>query len=434
MCGIFGLINKKPRKFDYATFCTLGIQNDSRGGDSCGVFIDGNVEYGTKSERWFETFFQDSKLVSETQECSVALGHCRKASVGAISEETAQPVCIKNENGDVEFVVIHNGTIYNYKDLAAKYIPNIDITGMTDSQVMTRIFYYKGYDVLSEYMGAAVFVIVDYRGPEPLVLFWQGESKTSQYGKVDLERPLWFAITDGQLVFSSLCEFFPSLLRNWDIYSLAPNWLFTFDGKELKSVTNYPRNDVGQYNITSYPTKGSCYNQYNYYNSYDKIYCNYNDFKCTINSGVLAHRSYIVNEFGTINPVGTGYELWFWEGIILINEKCFHILENICESLGILPKELLEYYKEVVLYFSAFPYSKVGTVVYKVDNPMSSSVYTGDLYMPFSNVVYAMNNGLYKSCTTTTYGANMNVLKSNLANEVKLDHEIFKFLNLDESI
>jgi hypothetical protein len=283
-------------------------------------------------------------------------------------------------------------------------------------------------------MGAAVFVIVDYRTKEPAILFWQGESKLSQYGKIDSERPLWFAITEGQLVFSSICDYFPALLRGWDIYSLAPNWLFTFDGKELKSVKNYPRTDVGQYNISYYPTKGSYYNSYNYYNNYDKIHCNYTDFKCSINNGVLAHKNYKVNEFGTINPVGTNYEIWFWEGIVLINEKCFHILENICESLGILPKELLEYYKEVVLYFSVFPYTKVGNVVYKVNSPMISEVYSGQLVLPFSNLVYTIDNGLYKSCTTSTYESNMKIMLSNMANEIKLDHEIFKFLNLDESI
>ena len=39
MCGIAGIINKTPREFDYSTFCTLGIANDARGGDSCGVFM-----------------------------------------------------------------------------------------------------------------------------------------------------------------------------------------------------------------------------------------------------------------------------------------------------------------------------------------------------------------------------------------------------------
>lgn len=433
MCGIFGLINKKPRKFDYATFCTLGIQNDIRGGDSCGVFIDGEVEYGVKENKYFECFFQDSPIISKTQECSIALGHCRKASVGAISEDTAQPVCVRNDNGDVEFVVIHNGTIYNYRDLAKKYIPEENINGLTDSQVMTLIFYHKGYDVLSEYMGAAVFVIVDYRHEEPLTLFWQGESKISQYGKVDEERPLWFAIKDDQLVFSSLCTYFPSLLRDWDIYSLAPNWLFTFNGHELKSIQQYSRSECGQYNPTYYPAKRNNYDYY-YGTLYDKIYCSYNDLRCTINSGVVAHGEYVLNAFGTIDAISNQQSIWFWEGVVLKNKKCFNILYKICESLGILPKELYEYYKEVVLYFSAFPYTKVNNIIHKAISPMALEKYTGPLHLPFSNLQYNINDGGYKNCITTTYDANFAVLNNNLTETIDTDHDIFKFLNIDESI
>ena len=43
MCGLAGILRTKKAKFDYQTFCTLGIANDSRGGDSCGVFIDGET-------------------------------------------------------------------------------------------------------------------------------------------------------------------------------------------------------------------------------------------------------------------------------------------------------------------------------------------------------------------------------------------------------
>ena len=48
MCGIFGHISlEKKKKFNFPLFATLGIHNDTRGGDSCGIFIDGKSEYGT---------------------------------------------------------------------------------------------------------------------------------------------------------------------------------------------------------------------------------------------------------------------------------------------------------------------------------------------------------------------------------------------------
>ena len=181
MCGIFGMVSRKPKPFNKRAFCTMGVRNDSRGGDSCGVFVDGLVEYGVDKQKTFMSFFRDSLVINNTAECKVAFGHCRKASVGKISVETAQPVVLTNEEGHIEYVLIHNGTIYNYEELAKKYIPNVDIKGLTDSQVMARIFYHKGYDALDEYQGGAVFVIHDYRTDQTLV--WKGHSKKTALAK-----------------------------------------------------------------------------------------------------------------------------------------------------------------------------------------------------------------------------------------------------------
>ena len=60
MCGIAGIINKTPRNFDYSTFCTLGISNDTRGGDSCGIFIYGKYECVVIDDKFFSYFFLGS--------------------------------------------------------------------------------------------------------------------------------------------------------------------------------------------------------------------------------------------------------------------------------------------------------------------------------------------------------------------------------------
>ena len=94
MCGLFGIINKQNQAFDKRAFYTLGVNNDSRGGDACGVFIDGKVEYGTGNKKLFQDFFLDSPLLKETQKCQIALGHCRKASIGGTADNLAQPCVI----------------------------------------------------------------------------------------------------------------------------------------------------------------------------------------------------------------------------------------------------------------------------------------------------------------------------------------------------
>lgn len=48
MCGIFGVVNRHKRQLDKRAFITLGCANDARGGDACGVMIDGKVDRGTE--------------------------------------------------------------------------------------------------------------------------------------------------------------------------------------------------------------------------------------------------------------------------------------------------------------------------------------------------------------------------------------------------
>ena len=43
MCGIWGIIYKEPHQLNKVLFNSLGVLNDTRGGDSCGIFIDGKT-------------------------------------------------------------------------------------------------------------------------------------------------------------------------------------------------------------------------------------------------------------------------------------------------------------------------------------------------------------------------------------------------------
>ena len=56
MCGIFGFIGQRQKPFDKRAFVTLGVANDARGGDSCGIFIDGQYEYGVDKLKLFGDF------------------------------------------------------------------------------------------------------------------------------------------------------------------------------------------------------------------------------------------------------------------------------------------------------------------------------------------------------------------------------------------
>lgn len=429
MCGIFGQISRKRKRFDYSAFCTLGINNDIRGGDSCGIFIDGNVEYGVNDKKFFENFFEDSKLLKNTEECQIAFGHCRKASIGGISLETAQPVVLYSKEGIPEFVVMHNGTIYNSSELAKKYIPDIDIKGMTDSQVMARIFYYKGYDVLSEYNGAAVFAIADYRKENPEVLFWQGVSPDKYNGKPTEERPLYFALSDDEVVFSSIYTFLPALRPKAKMLELKGNLLCKYTTEGFKVEGEYSRENQVQY------SRGTSY--YNYYysdyyptysvstpastykppvpvvSSSSKIYSSCKDGKCYYKGG-LAHGKIKSTLFGdTENTNMITYDMWFWNGTLLKNEHCFNYLSNLSIALGCTAEDVEDLFCELPLYLSPFPYKRTcGGEIEMIDSPISSAPYTGDYYFPFSPTRVTVNSGKYVSQVTYSVTTGMaNYLK-----------------------
>ena len=70
MCGLFGIINSEPKTLDRRAFLTLGVINDTRGGDSCGVFIDGQVEYGYDKLKLFADFWSTSEILKNTSKCT----------------------------------------------------------------------------------------------------------------------------------------------------------------------------------------------------------------------------------------------------------------------------------------------------------------------------------------------------------------------------
>lgn len=402
MCGIWGIVNTHPRKFDYSTFCTLGIANDSRGGDSCGIFIDGKYEYGAdKDDKYFCNFFLTSKILDDVKESTIAFGHCRKASVGVIDESTAQPVIIKNDKGEVEFVVMHNGTIYNYDDLAKKYIPNIDIKDMTDSQVMARIFYECGYDVLDEYIGGAVFAVIDYRKPQ--VLFFKGASKESEFSKKQTEeRPLYFCIDKEkeEMVFSSIASYLYALKPNLVCYTLNPNLLVTFNGTETPIVKEYKRKDVTQKAPFTYYSSNLWNTNYYDYNDYISLDLLRNTYSF---HGSLMHEEFIIGRLGKIykKVKGGSKEIYFWDGVALKNKACFLFLSKLLSESRISRREFAKTFINVIRFLSVDGVYFDSGLWYKAISPTERVLYTGDINMLTANGRMRFANGIK---TTTIYG------------------------------
>lgn len=408
MCGIFGIITPKPRKLDLRAFCVLGVNNDSRGGDSCGIFIDKKYEYGVNENKLFYSFFPKSKLLNTVTHAQIALGHCRKASVGAINAANAQPVVIKDANGEVQFVLIHNGTIINYQEMAKKYIPNINIKDMTDSQVMAQIFYHAGYNVLGEYLGAGAFVMVDYRSGEPQVFFFKGESKSTQYAvATTIERPLFCTYSSTEFLFSSIMDYLKALRPGREVLTLQSNKLIELKEGKLFVKHEYDRTKLWQ-TKSSYSTGYS--NDYGY-SSVDRV-CNivkrgsedlfgtqdfgnhyWDDTVDMDKNGVYmigstrAHGLFWVDAIGNIEKRkrdGT-IQVAFWKGVLLKNVACYSFLSKFAKDMGCTQEELLMTLPDLVHFLSpcACWRTHKGQWVTS-DTPNTNFLYTGTAIFPFT--------------------------------------------------
>ena len=413
MCGIFGIITPKPRKLDLRAFCVLGVNNDSRGGDSCGIFIDKRYEYGVNENKLFYNFFPRSKVLNSVNTCQIALGHCRKASVGAINAANAQPVVIKDEYGNVMFVLIHNGTIINYQELAKKYLPGIDIKDMTDSQVMARIFYHRGYGVLEEYLGAGAFVMVDYRNGEPEVFLFKGESKLSEYSvSTQIERPLFCTYSSNEFIFSSIMDYLKALRPSRDVMTVTPNKLLQLKDGKLLVIGTYDRKKKWQTRSSSTVNSyvGSSvsrvcnlakYSNDNYYNNgfgngyWDDVVEMDPDGTYSINN-VKAHGIYWVDALGNIEPKkmrGT-IQAAFWKGVLLKNVSCFSYLSKLSMDLKLSAEGLLTLWPDLVHYLSPCACWQTHDETWvKSETYKSREPYTGTAVFPFTTEEFYFDEG-----------------------------------------
>lgn len=202
-CGIFAWTGVSSDKFSPFIFNVLGVYNDSRGGDSCGVYFNKNSITGIKTDAKYEALVKSQKLHTTIKpgKYPIVIGHCRKASVGAVSELNVQPTLLRNAaKGDkLMYVQAHNGTITNHKELAKKYGIEI-IAEESDSVVMAKLIEKVGFDILLEYEGSAAFVMYFVKEPNVLYVF-HGESKV--YTMVAEERPLHYIQIPGSGTYIS---------------------------------------------------------------------------------------------------------------------------------------------------------------------------------------------------------------------------------------
>lgn len=418
MCGLGAIVNRSVQKLNKSVYNIIGIANDARGGDSCGIFIDKKVEYGIDKTKLYQDFFYESKLLEETTECHLAFLHCRKASPGLKKDlASAQPVVIE-EDGEVKYVLMHNGTIYNTDALAKKYIPDVNIKGMTDSQVMARIFYYSGYDALAEYNGSAVFIIADYReNPnKPRVFIWKGYSKDTQYGKTSSdERPIYLVSTTTSIILSSIALQLDAMYGEQYVKTIEANALIEIDDNKLWIIDRYNRDSQCQARAYS-SSYGKANNSNNASNEYEYDWDNYDDDYYGYANGSYSGNSYVyINPIGEfmsgrerlhgrryvsasgsvfVNKMSTPAfkEVWFYQGVLLYSKECFDTIELIRKHFSKKDptlkssEEFVKNYGVIVAYFSYLPLKITDKEKYWVVNDnLLWEAFTGKFYNVLGN-------------------------------------------------
>lgn len=305
-CGIGGYIGNNFNKYK---FNILGLYNDSRGGDSCGVLVNNNentsIYYGHDKTKYYKALGESGGLKEINLESpNFALLHCRKASIGGIGLIQAQPIVIKDKDGNIVFAMIHNGTLINYRELADKY--DVDFTfNETDSQIFCKTIFKVGYGVLSEYDGAGAFVFWDRRDGNDTIKVFKGASLFYENDNdLYVERPLFCIKEKNSFWFSSM-EDSLQFINDTDakIESVKHNTLFTIKNGKIIAEDHIDRSKQKQ--TEKLQVNWEKQRELNkkmpkpYYDDYDEVWgSGYNESR---------YRDYGGNNFGgNLNASGSG--------------------------------------------------------------------------------------------------------------------------------
>jgi hypothetical protein len=241
-CGIFAWTGVSSDKFSPFLFNVLGVYNDTRGGDSCGVYFNKGSITGIKTEAKYEKLVKTKKLHTTIKpgKYPIVIGHCRKASVGTVSEMNVQPTLLRDstKNDKLVYVQAHNGTITNQRELATKYDIKIE-KDESDSIVLSKLINKVGFKVLAEYEGSAALVIYFVKEPNVLYAF-HGESKS--YTVLTEERPLHFINVKGSGTYisseSSPLEF---ISNGGEVSAFKLNTVYKLSGDKVEEFQKIER-------------------------------------------------------------------------------------------------------------------------------------------------------------------------------------------------
>jgi len=198
MCGIVGLVTKSTNgctAFQQELFAEMLVCDAIRGEDSTGIFAvnnSGNVTYIKLASHPFNLLKTSEYLTLKQDSWNsgrILVGHNRKASSGAISNENAHPFAF----GPI--VLVHNGFIDNFRSLVhhkEREKNNIEV----DSHALTSLLARNDpMKIIPELKGA--FVIIWYNATEKKLYFVRNTERP--FSLVDINDGIYFASEKGML-------------------------------------------------------------------------------------------------------------------------------------------------------------------------------------------------------------------------------------------
>lgn len=239
MCGLIGLINKNSHGFSkdqQNAFNDLLYLDALRGMDSTGVFmVDnvGNLEIAKEASAatWFREQKEYKELLGRSfQKGSAMIGHNRAATKGVVNDENAHPFIVDNT-----ITLVHNGTLYNHKQLADTEV---------DSHAIAHVIHENGDDVekaLQKINGA-------------YALIWHDFNKDTVNFVRNSQRPLHWVETKDSWIWASEANMLHWIVTRYnfttetEVKQLPENVLCTFhlsgkkwgvESKEIKPAKTY---------------------------------------------------------------------------------------------------------------------------------------------------------------------------------------------------
>jgi hypothetical protein len=310
MCGLYGFAGGDKKFPNRHKIITLGILNQSRGKDSCGIYWGHNLKHGFKLEFNKDTsIFQDLAAMSMFPvklDNNVIIGHNRSSTFGLKTVENSHPFLYWNDldkqekyekyikensaeyykNGlklRPDMILTMNGTL---KDLTSygvytKYGEEYDFTKphwTCDSKMLGDIMFRKGYDILNEYRGDAALAWSFPSNDKNTLYLWSGASKTYLHGNLVVERPLayFYCKEDKGIYYSSEAIHLQTINQNGEeIINVPYNTILKFvDGQLVESIEMNRKELVNvvtpdpNYKTQTYTKQKRSYGYGNNYDSY----------------------------------------------------------------------------------------------------------------------------------------------------------------------